>query len=148
MQLRRATRSYSGNLQHMEPPMSRPIHFEIPADDPERAMSFYRKVFEWQFQKWDGPIPYWMVQTGSRSPGIDGGLHPGALQGQGPVNTIDVPSCDAAVKRVEAAGGKVAAPKMAIPGVGWLTAVTQGAIPSQCCRRTNPRDDLTAGQFA
>jgi len=36
------------------------------------------------------------------------------------VNTIDVPSCDEFVRKAEAAGGKVALPKMAVPGVGWL----------------------------
>jgi predicted enzyme related to lactoylglutathione lyase len=37
--------------------MSRPIHFEIPADDSERAIRFYKKMFGQRFQKWDGPIP-------------------------------------------------------------------------------------------
>jgi uncharacterized protein len=104
--------------------ISRPIHFEIPADDPERAIGFYKKVFDWQFQKWDGPIPYWLVTTGTGDRGIDGGLHPRAFPGQGPVNTIGVDSCDAAVKKVEAAGGKVAMAKMAIPGIGWLAYCT------------------------
>lgn len=36
--------------------MSRVIHFEIPADDPERSISFYEKVFGWRIEKWDGPI--------------------------------------------------------------------------------------------
>jgi predicted enzyme related to lactoylglutathione lyase len=104
--------------------MPRPIHFEIPADDPERAIAFYGKVFGWQCQKWEGPIPYWLVQTGSNGAGINGGIHPRAFPGQGPVNTIDVPSCDAAVKQVESAGGKVALPKMAVPGIGWLAYCT------------------------
>ena len=29
--------------------MNRPIHFEIPAENPEKAMEFYRKVFGWKF---------------------------------------------------------------------------------------------------
>jgi predicted enzyme related to lactoylglutathione lyase len=36
------------------------------------------------------------------------------------VNTLDVASCDEYVRKVETAGGKVALPKMAVPGVGWL----------------------------
>jgi len=44
--------------------MPRPIHFEIPADRPERAVAFYEHLFGWQFQKWDGPMPYWLVRTG------------------------------------------------------------------------------------
>ena len=54
--------------------MPRPIHFEIPADRPERAIAFYEQVFGWRFQKWEGPTPYWLVQTGADGPGIDGGL--------------------------------------------------------------------------
>jgi predicted enzyme related to lactoylglutathione lyase len=100
--------------------MTRPVHFEIPADDPARAIEFYRTVFGWTFQKWDGPMPYWMVQTGSAAPGIDGGLHPRAFPGQTPVNTVAVPSCDDYLAKVERAGGAISVPKMAIPGVGWL----------------------------
>jgi predicted enzyme related to lactoylglutathione lyase len=104
--------------------MPRPIHFEIPADNPDRAIAFYTKVFDWSFQKWEGPMPYWLVKTGKDAPGIDGGLHPRMFPGQGPVNTVDVPSCDDFTRKVQAAGGKVAVPKMAIPGVGWLAYCT------------------------
>jgi len=104
--------------------MSRPIHFEIPADNPERAIGFYQKAFGWKIQKWEGPMPYWLVSTGSDGPGIDGGLHPRAHPGQGTVNTIGVEQVDAALRQVQAAGGKVAVPKMAIPGIGWLAYCT------------------------
>ncbi|HTC23071.1 MAG TPA: VOC family protein [Gemmatimonadales bacterium] len=104
--------------------MPRPIHFEIPADSPERAIGFYQQVFGWQFQKWEGPMPYWLVKTGANGPGIDGGLLPRGYPGQGTVNTIDVGSCDEFVRKVEKAGGKVSVPKMAIPGVGWLAYCT------------------------
>ena len=51
-------------------------------------------------------------------------LHPRAFPGQGPVNTIDVGSCDEFARKVEAAGGKVTLPKMAVPGIGWLAYCT------------------------
>ena len=104
--------------------MPRPMHFEIPADQPDRAIQFYQKLFGWKFQKWDGPMAYWLVSTGEGDRGIDGGLHPRAFPGQGPVNTIDVPSCDAYLRRIESAGGRIAVPKMAIPGMGWLAYCT------------------------
>ena len=104
--------------------MPRPVHFEIPADDPARAIRFYQQVFGWQFQQWDGPMPYWMVRTGDDGPGIDGGLHAKAHPGQGPVNTIGVASCDDYLAKVEAAGGRTVVPKMAIPQVGWLAYCT------------------------
>jgi len=83
-------------------------------------MAFYEKVFGWKFERWDGPSPYWMVQTGGEGPGIDGGLRGRTHPNEGPLNTIDVPSCDDYIRKIDAAGGKTLVPKMAIPGVGWL----------------------------
>jgi predicted enzyme related to lactoylglutathione lyase len=117
--------------------MPRPIHFEIPADSPERAIRFYEQVFGWQFQKWEGPMPYWLVRTGGNGPGIDGGLRARAHPGEGTVNTVDVPSCDEFVGKVVAAGGKVAMPKMPVPGsAGWPTAPIRRGTPSASCRTT------------
>jgi len=100
--------------------MSRVVHFEISADQPDRAIRFYQNVFGWQFTKWDGPMPYWLVTTGPDSaPGINGGLMPRSPQALG-ANTIGVASVDTAVANVQKNGGTVVAPKMAIPGVGWL----------------------------
>ena len=101
--------------------MGRVIHFEFPADNPERAVEFYTKVFGWEIQKWQGPVDYWLVKTGADGkPGINGGIqrrmHPGAVT----ANTIDVASVDDAVASILKNGGKNVAPKMAIPGVGYL----------------------------
>ena len=38
--------------------MPRPVHFEIPTDNPDKAIQFYEKTFGWKFQKWDGPVEY------------------------------------------------------------------------------------------
>jgi uncharacterized protein len=32
--------------------MSRVVHFEIHAEDPQRAINFYANVFGWQFSQW------------------------------------------------------------------------------------------------
>jgi uncharacterized protein len=99
----------------------RPIHFEIPAADTERAIGFYSNVFGWKFTKWEGPSPYWLITTGPKEePGIDGGLLPRRDPSQPCVNTIGVASVDETLETVEKNGGKVALPKMAVPGVGWL----------------------------
>ena len=108
--------------------MPRPIHFEIHADNPERAIAFYRTVLGWSFSKWDGPMPYWMVVTGPENePGINGGLHPRmgppAVAGQAVIAfvcTVYVDSLDAYTAKVVAAGGAICVPKMPIPGIGWL----------------------------
>jgi uncharacterized protein len=105
--------------------MPRVIHFEIVADNPERAMKFYKEVFGWEFNKWNGQ-EYWLVKTGEDSqPGINGGLTPKMNQGSGNTggrmtNTIDVPSIDEFSKKISMEGGKVVRPKMAIPGIGYL----------------------------
>jgi len=101
--------------------MSRVIHFEIPADNPERAVDFYRKVFGWNFQKWGGPQEYWLVSTGpDTEPGINGGLLPRQHPGAGTCNTIGVSSVDQAVANVTQHGEKTVMPKTVIPGVGYL----------------------------
>ena len=115
--------------------MPRPIHFEIHAEDPERAQRFYTELFGWAFHGWAegaGAIPYWIVDTGSDGPGINGGLH----QRMGPtpppteptpviayVCTVGVDNVDAYVDKTVSLGGVVALPKMAVPGVGWLAYV-------------------------
>jgi predicted enzyme related to lactoylglutathione lyase len=106
--------------------MPRVVHFEIHAADPARAINFYEKVFGWTFNKWDGPMPYWLVTTGpDDQPGINGGLvqRQGEIDGQAVIAyvcTTGVENVDASVATVEANGGTIALPKMPIPGMGWL----------------------------
>ena len=55
--------------------MGRVVHFEIHASDLDRAERFYRDVFGWDVQKFDGPIDYRLLNTGPKSQtGIDGAL--------------------------------------------------------------------------
>jgi len=101
--------------------MPRPIHFEIPAENPQRAIDFYTKVFGWKFSKWDGPMDYWIISTGQApEPGIDGGLMPRRDPNQPCVNTIGVTDLDESIASVLASGGAIALPKMPVPAVGWL----------------------------
>ena len=100
--------------------MARVIHFEIPMNDPDRAVAFYQKVFGWKIEKWPGPMEYWMVKTGDeKEPGINGGM-----MKRGNVttttNTLGVESVDASVATVTKAGGKLIMPKTPIPGVGYF----------------------------
>src|SRR5262245_27200673 len=106
--------------------MPRVVHFEISADDPDRASQFYAKTFGWKIQKWNGGgEDYWLLTTGDKcEPGIDGGINRRSSQKIPTVNTIDVPSLDEAIRGVTANGGKVVAPKMPVPGVGWLAYCT------------------------
>ena len=112
--------------------MGRPVHFDISADDPERAAGFYRTVFGWQVDKWEGPVDYWLITTGPEgTPGIDGGMgRRPAAEGPSTVITIDVADLDAALRAILAAGGSVVHGKHAVPGVGWLAycADTEGNV--------------------
>jgi len=119
--------------------MPRPIHFEIHAQDPDRAQRFYEGLFGWAFTPWGGEWDYWLIKTGEGGPGIDGGMvrrvgeapHPDALT---PVIawvcTVGVENLDEAVDKALSLGGSLAVPKMAIKGVGWLAYVkdTEGNI--------------------
>ena len=106
--------------------MPRVVHFEIHAGDPARAINFYEKIFGWTFQKWEGPMEYWLVNTGpAEQPGINGGLMPrrGELDGQAVIAyvcTVDVAAIDESLATVVANGGTVVVPKMPLPGMGWL----------------------------
>lgn len=108
--------------------MSRVVHFEIHADNPQRAATYYQQLFGWQIIKWEGPEPedYWLITTGPDSePGINGAI----LKRRQPINgdaviayvcTIDVASIDDTIAKITSLGGTIALPKMAVPQVGWL----------------------------
>ena len=91
--------------------MPRVIHFEIHADEPERAIVFYERLLGWEFSKWDGPTDYWVIRTGpKRQAGIDGGMirRRGTVDGQAVIAyvcTVDVPSLEDALALVPQLGG-------------------------------------------
>jgi len=89
--------------------------------DVQKAIAFYENVFGWKFQKWDGPMDYWLIMTGDEiEPGIDGGLGYEEAGFPKVVNTIDVNDIDDIIKKIERNGGKIVKPNHAIPKVGWL----------------------------
>lgn len=115
--------------------MARVVHFEIHAADPERAARFYQAAFGWTLNHIPA-LDYWMIATGD-GPGIDGGLlrRRGSEPSEGqPVNafvcTLGVDNLDTALVAALAAGGTLAVPRMAIPGVGYVAYMkdTEGNI--------------------
>jgi predicted enzyme related to lactoylglutathione lyase len=108
--------------------VGRVVHFEIHAEDPERAVTFYRDLFGWNISKWDGPVDYWLVSTGpDDQPGINGAIlrqMDGAPEGQGPnafVCTVEVADIAATEKAVTDAGGEQVVARQEIPGVGKVS---------------------------
>ncbi len=101
--------------------MGRVIHFEIGADHPDQVGKFYQDVFGWEVRKWDGPIDYWLVMTGDADEaGIDGAIMQRQSDMPPTVNTIDVDSLEAAMKKVKGAGGRVLGEAQTVPGVGYF----------------------------
>jgi uncharacterized protein len=113
------------------------VHFEIPADQPEKAAKFYRELFGWEINKWEGSsdqrdgFEYWMVRTvptdekGMPSrPGVNGGLMRRMYPGQKLVNYISVENVDDYVRRAEGLGAKVMMEKTPVPSMGWFAQLT------------------------
>ena len=101
--------------------MSRPNHFEIPVDQPDRAEKFYADVFGWTFQRYDGaPEYYGMANTGDDAkPGINGALFKRGSDSETTL-TIGVDSIEDTIAKVVDKGGKVVQGKTAIPTMGWF----------------------------
>ena len=109
--------------------MSRVLHFEIQADDVDRAKAFYGAAFGWSFEDYGHMTgsTYWGITTGPEGePGINGGLLqrpvPAPAVGQGTnafVCTVVVDDYDETERKILDAGGQVALPKMALTGMAW-----------------------------
>src|SRR5437763_1013706 len=100
---------------------SRPSHFEIPVDDPDRAERFYSGVFGWSFNRYEGaPQYYGMANTGEENPGINGALFQRTSDNDVVSITMSVDSIEDALAKVTEAGGKVKAGKTPIPNMGYF----------------------------
>lgn len=108
--------------------MPKVTHFEIHAQEPERAIKFYSSVFEWDIQKWNGPMEYWLVTAGiDEEDGINGAIlrrttekpdDKSAVSAY--VCTISIDNIEETIKLVLENGGKVTQPSTSIPGIGLL----------------------------
>ena len=111
------------------------MHFEVPSDDTERTKKFYIDLFGWKIEKWPGtndrqltsaatgqPMEYWMVTTtddkGNKA--LGGGIMKRQMPEQQVTNYINVKSVDEYSSKVKLLGGKVVAPKKAVPGMGYF----------------------------
>jgi predicted enzyme related to lactoylglutathione lyase len=110
--------------------MSRVIHFEIHASNPEALVDFYTGLLGWHFTTQEA-IDYWLIETGpAEEPGINGGLVRRPVAGPADSQAVNAFICtvqvDALDERLAAnhrLGGLVALPRMPVPGVGWLAYV-------------------------
>jgi len=106
--------------------MSQVAHFAINADDIDRALRFYQRVFGWKFQAY-GPPGFYMVdeQSARVTVPLRGSLQkrreivPG-IPMRGFECTISVDDINAAGAAIEKNGGKIVMPICTLAGVGQL----------------------------
>ncbi len=107
-------------------------HFEIPADDIKRAPQFYADAFGWTNSAPPGMEGrYEMLMTTEVGETyrptvvgrINGAIYARASSDDPVMITVEVPSMDEALERVQAAGGAIVAPKMDMGGYGWYARV-------------------------
>lgn len=101
--------------------MARPIHFEISADNPERAIRFYEQALGWKIEPM-GDMKYWLATTGPKDKdGIDGAIMPRDNAGENTIITVSVDNLEAAIAAVRKAGGSADGKVDLIPNVGHFT---------------------------
>jgi hypothetical protein len=105
------------------------VHFEIPANNPEKLSEFYKSLFGWKIEKMSmGDMDYWMIETrpgtaqneeeAMKRPGTNGGMMKKMDAGHRPVNYVMVESVDDFSKKIQSLGGKIMVPKTPIPNMG------------------------------
>jgi len=95
------------------------VHFEIAADHLDRAVKFYSKVFDWKIRKLDDDDEYFLIDDDDDS-GLTGGLMQRVYPSDSTINTFDVGSINTFARKITEAGGKVLAPKIALPKLGYV----------------------------
>jgi len=98
------------------------VHFDIAAENPQRARRFYQGILDWKIERPPGPMDYHLIETTDLDgkSGVGGGL--GKREGTGPgiIVYIGVKSLDEYLSKVDKLGGKIIQPKTAVPGWGYL----------------------------
>lgn len=109
--------------------MDKVAHFEIPADDIERAQKFYKETFGWNIHQF-GDMPYWGCSTTESDengqPTEKGAINGGMLKRDGENDpgssnvaiVIEVSDTEAYCKKVEEAGGSVVLPSRKVGDMG------------------------------
>jgi predicted enzyme related to lactoylglutathione lyase len=103
------------------------VHFDIGADNPERAKKFYEELFGWKIGTMPGFPGYYEIETADLNgrQGVGGGLTKRENPQQtGITNFIGVSSIDETVAKLNRLGGKLIQSKQPIPGYGYIALCT------------------------
>ena len=101
------------------------VHVELATTDPEKAKSFYGKLFDWKLEDMQmGPgMTYTMIQPGE---GTGGGLMkqmmPGAPSAW--LAYVIVDDVKAATAKATSLGARVMKDVDEVPGMGWFSIIT------------------------
>ena len=93
--------------------------FDIPADNLERAKSFYTRLFNWKIEPFPAMPDYWHIDTGGEYDSPDGGLMARQHPQQTITQFISVDSVQESAAKVEELGGEVCVAKTAVPEAGY-----------------------------
>jgi hypothetical protein len=103
--------------------VGRVIHFEITADDVDRASDFYAGVFGWKLEPTPFVDGYQLAHTGDGD-GIDGAIMARTHQSQPAIVWIRVDDVERSLTAVSDSGGTRAGDVNTIPGRGLVALVT------------------------
>ncbi len=97
-------------------------HFDLPADNVDRAKKFYEKLFDWKFTRVPMPTPFFLIETKdlNGNAGVGGGIGERGLPRQTTMNYIGVPSVEEYIIKVKTLGGNIKMPRTAVAGWGHL----------------------------
>ena len=110
--------------------MDKVVHFEIPAENVERAKKFYSSIFNWNIA--DVPpefgVGYSLVHTGEvdekqmpkESGAINGGMFKRADDLKNPVIIINVEDVDDSMEKIKGAGGVIVREKRKVGDMGYV----------------------------
>jgi len=108
------------------------VHVELNTSDPEKAKTFYSKLFQWQLEDMpNSAVPsnaYTLIKVGS---GTGGGIMkqiPGGPAGW--LAYVEVDDLEAITRKAQSLGGKVMKDVTEVPGMGWFSFIQDptGAI--------------------
>jgi uncharacterized protein len=94
--------------------------FEIPADDLDRAKTFYGELFGWKIASMPGMSDYLHIDTGGPDEALDGGMMTRRSPDQTIISYVFVESVSKYAATVERLGGKVHVPKTEVPQMGYF----------------------------
>jgi len=103
------------------------VHFDIPVDDVDKAVDFYKAVMGWKVEKYEGPgmgdMAYYLINTNpDKEDAVGGGIGKKAMPEQTLMNYYRADDgLEAFNQRVKDKGGTVMMEKMAVPGWGWMS---------------------------